>query len=202
MTFFGQPLTILEAIAAITGLGSVVLAALMHVLNWPVGIVSVVCYFVVFWDAKLYADAFLQAMFAGLCFWGWFTWSPGRVSPDAVPVSKPVLNITKLDTLGAVILTPLVLLGIGLILQNGTDSPVPWLDALIVSLSLLATFLQARWRIECWFVWMAVDVVAIPVYWMRALPLTAVLYAIFLCICIRGWRTWNTVRHDVGLNLV
>lgn len=191
----------LEAIASITGLVSVVLAARMHVLNWPIGIVSVVCYFVLFWDAKLYADAILQALFAVLCFWGWFAWSPGRISPGAVPFSKPVSNMTRADALGTAVLTPLVLLGIGFILQNGTDSPVPWFDALIVSLSLLATALQARWRIECWFVWMAVDIVATPVYWTRALPLTAVLYAIFACICVRGWFAWNAVRRNLELNL-
>ena len=200
MNFLGQPLTILEAIASISGLVSVILAARMHVLNWPIGIVSVVCYFVLFWGAKLYADAILQALFAGLCCWGWLAWSHGRASHGAAPVSKPVSSMTKADTLGATLLTPLALLGIGLILQNGTDSPVPWLDALIVSLSLLATVLQARWRIECWFVWMAVDIVATPVYWMRALPMTAVLYAIFLCICVRGWFNWNTVRHNLELN--
>ena len=200
MNFLGQPLTFLEGIASLTGLVSVVLAASMHVLNWPIGIVSVVCYFVLFWDAKLYADAVLQILFAALCVWGWLAWRPERVPLDKAPPSRPVSGMGRNEILLAVLLTPLALLGIGFVLKSGTDSPVPWLDALIVSLSLLATILQARWRIECWFVWIAVDVVAIPVYWMRALPLTAVLYAIFLCLCARGWFTWRKVRNNSRLS--
>jgi len=39
--------------------------------------------------------------------------------------------------------------------------------------------------------WIAVDIISIPVYWSRGLPLTAILYVLFLLICLRGLVAWR-----------
>ncbi|MDB5850818.1 MAG: hypothetical protein JWP29_4570, partial [Rhodoferax sp.] len=79
-----------------------------------------------------------------------------------------------------------------------TDSPVPVADTTILVMSLLATAAQALRRLESWWIWIAVDLVSIPLYWQRGLPLTALLFGLFLLLCIAGQREWAQRWRDQG----
>ena len=67
----------------------------------------------------------------------------------------------------------------------------PFWDALTTVISLGALALQAGKRIDNWLWWIAADLVYVPLYLWRGLPLTALLYAIFLAMCLVGWRQWR-----------
>jgi nicotinamide mononucleotide transporter len=46
-------------------------------------------------------------------------------------------------------------------------------DAITTALSLAAMWMQARKHVENWLVWLAADVISIPLYALNGLPLTA-----------------------------
>jgi NadR type nicotinamide-nucleotide adenylyltransferase len=54
--------------------------------------------------------------------------------------------------------------------------------------------MQARKQIENWLVWIAADVIYIPLYFVKGLPLTGVLYSVFALMCVKGWRDWARAR--------
>jgi nicotinamide mononucleotide transporter len=68
----------------------------------------------------------------------------------------------------------------------------PGWDALTTSMSLGAQLLLNLKRLETWYVWIAVDVIYVPLYFSRDLNLTALVYIVFLALCIQGWRQWRT----------
>ena len=190
MSIFGQPTSMLEIVAFISGLLSVWLTARMHVLNWPLGIVSVLCYLVLFLGAKLYADAALQVVYSLLGVYGWILWSRAmRAEHDLSRLTVVAMPLRW--WLVGVALTSMATILFALILARYTDSPVPWLDSLLTAASLLATWGQAKRDRISWWVWIAVDCIAVPLYWSRQLPLTSVLYLIFLVICFFGLRSWS-----------
>src|SRR5205085_7614238 len=78
-----------------------------------------------------------------------------------------------------------------LALRNWTDSPVPIADTTLLVLSVLATWWQVLRRLECWVMWIVVDLISIPLHLQPGLPLTAVLYVVFLLICIAGFIDWR-----------
>jgi nicotinamide mononucleotide transporter len=47
-----------------------------------------------------------------------------------------------------------------------------------------------RKQLENWLGWIVVDAIYIPLYASKGLYLTAILYAIFLCMAFIGWRQW------------
>ena len=55
-----------------------------------------------------------------------------------------------------------------------------------------------RKRFENWWFWIAADVICIPLYVSRQLPLTAVLYAVFLAMCLVGVREWGRAVWKKG----
>jgi nicotinamide mononucleotide transporter len=71
------------------------------------------------------------------------------------------------------------------------NGAAPFWDSMTTILSLAAQYLLCRKRLENWLFWIAADVVYVPLYTSRHLPLTAGLYAVFLLMCIIGVREWS-----------
>ena len=82
-------------------------------------------------------------------------------------------------------------LGLGWYLAHHTDSPVPYLDALLTSGSLVAQWMMTRKLLENWAIWIALDIVYVPTFIARGLPITAVQYAVFLVLALMGWFSWK-----------
>ena len=79
-----------------------------------------------------------------------------------------------------------------------SPSVLPWWDAFILVFSLIAQWLQARKKLECWPGWLLVNTVAIGVYWAKDLRLTTGLYVIFWVMALWGWREWRRTLPKQG----
>jgi nicotinamide mononucleotide transporter len=194
MNFSHQSLSNLEIVGFLTGLASVWLSRQMSVSNWPVGLVSVACFAVLFLNAKLYADALLQFAFGIVGLYGWWRWThdasrTGVPRPCRMSVWQRTVSFTIAGVLTVAVAYPLA---------RFTDSPLPYPDAAIFSFSMVAIWAQAKRFVENWLIWIAVDVVSIPVYWSRQLPLTALLYAIFMILCVFGLLAWKRAESESG----
>src|SRR6185503_528973 len=77
-TVFGYPLSYVELFGTILYLWSVWLISQRRVLTWPVGIVSVLLYITLFYQIRLYSDAFEQVYYLGASAYGWWYWSRSR----------------------------------------------------------------------------------------------------------------------------
>jgi nicotinamide mononucleotide transporter len=187
LTLLGVPLTWLELCGDLAGIASVWLLARKNIWNWPVGIVNTVLFFFLFARAKLYGDAGLQVVFTGLGIWGWWTWSRAAARSKEAPVRRTTSREWWL--LGAA--TAAGWTATAIFLARRTDSPVPIWDAGVLVLSLVATYGQARKLLESWWVWIAVDVISVPLYIHRKLYPTALLYGLFMALCVAGLRAWT-----------
>jgi nicotinamide mononucleotide transporter len=182
------PITWAELWGDVTGLLCVWLVARQHLWNWPIGILNNAFFFILFWWSKLYGDAVLQLAFAAIGFYGWWNWVWGK---GVVAGALPVRRTTALEWLVLAGTTCLTTVIVTWWLAHHTDSPVPLWDSSVLTLSLAATYGQAKKLLESWWLWILVDVLSIPLYVVRGLYPTAVLYALFLALCIVGLRAWQ-----------
>lgn len=182
----GAPASLAEVLGAITGLLCVWLLARQKIWTWPIGIVNNVLFVLVFWRARLYADATLQVIFAAMAAYGWWNWA-GRHDAPTLPVRRG----TRREWLTIAIGAALAEIALATFLARASDSPAPVSDAAILVLSLAATYGQARKILGSWWIWIAVDVISVPVYLGRQLYPTALVYACFLVLCVLGLRAWQ-----------
>ncbi|MFF2778809.1 nicotinamide riboside transporter PnuC [Streptomyces sp. NPDC058052] len=188
-TLLDTPVSWTEVLGFGSGALCVWLVARQHLANWPVGIANNLFFVLLFTQAGLYADAGLQIVFIVLAAYGWWTWTHGGGpgSAEALPVRRTSRTewtwLLAAGTVGTCALT--------LLLDRATDSTVPFWDALTTGLSLMATYGQCRKRLESWWLWIAADVVYVPLYAYKGLYLTSLLYVGFLTLCVLGLRGWS-----------
>lgn len=177
----------LEMIAVALGVANIALLIRRSIWNYPVGIAMVLLYFEIFREARLYSDMGLQLFFVVVNIWGWWAWA--RVGGLGGPVAVTRMRVHErwMWLAGVAAATA----GWGWMIMRFTDAAAPWWDAAVAMGSVAAQILLAQRRIENWLVWIAVDTLAIGLYWSRGLQLTAGLYALFLVMCILGWFEWQ-----------
>ncbi|MFG2982655.1 nicotinamide riboside transporter PnuC [Streptomyces sp. NPDC048258] len=178
-----------EVLGFATGALCVWLVARQHIANWPIGIANNIFFIVLFARAGLYADAGLQIVFIALAAYGWWSWTHGGGPGTAEAL--PVRRTTRTEWAWLAAAGAVGVLGLTLLLGEVTDSTVPFWDALTTGLSLAATYGQCRKLVESWWLWIAADLVYIPLYAYKELYLTSVLYVGFLGLCVVGLLGWR-----------
>jgi len=184
----------LEIIGTVLGVIGVWLMIRQNVWGWPVGLVQVTLSAWLFFEAKLYSDTILQVFFFFIQVYGWWHWlSADRNDRDAttVPPSLPVTRLPGSAIACWVAIGALGTAGWGEFMRRATDAALPHWDAFILVFSLIAQWWQAQKRLECWAGWMAVNIVAVGVYWAKDLRLYAALYAVFFGMAVAGHVAWR-----------
>ena len=176
-----------EVLAVITGIISVYLSTRENIWSWPTALVNVALYFVVFFEAKLYADMGLQAVYFVLSLYGWYEWLYGGENRTELRVSRtPRALGVRLLLIGLVCAATL-----GTLLARFTDAALPYVDSATTSTSLVAQWMMTRKILENWAVWAVVDVVYVGMFLFKRLYLTAGLYSVFLVLAIMGYVQWR-----------
>lgn len=179
----------LEICATVFGLLCVWLAVRQNIWTWPTGLVQVLLFIVIFHQVKLYSDLILHVFYVGMQIYGWWFWLRGgnNHAEARIAVQRPVVRVGWL----AATVVGTALWGHGM--ATWTDASVPYGDAFTTVASLCAQWMLARKRLEAWFYWIAVDVVAIGIYFHKGLYVTTGLYAVFLGLAIWGLVRWHRI---------
>ena len=182
----------LELIATLAGLANITLIIRRSVWNYPFALVMVTIYAFIFYDAKLYSDAALQAFFLVINIYGWRSWSANIAAAGALKVER--LNPSGwLIWLGG---SAVALLIWGALMHRFTDASYPWWDGSIAMLSIAAQVLMARRYMENWHWWIAVNLISVPLYLIKGLQLTAGLYVVFLVMAGLGLIEWRRAERQ------
>lgn len=189
-TAWGADFTWVELVAFVLALWMVACNMRVHVLGWPLAIVSSALYALLFLDGRLFGEAALQLFFMAMAGWGWWQWRRGRDASGTLLVVRALPAragwTLALACAGAYPLLVAVLRRIG--------DASPLLDALPTLGSVAGQFLLGRKYIENWPVWLAVNLVSVGLFASRGLWLTVILYAIFALLSVAGWRAWSALR--------
>jgi nicotinamide mononucleotide transporter len=191
ISLFGLSISAFELVAFVLAVLTVLLNIRQNHWAWLFAIVSSAAYGVVFFNAKLYGDMGLQAVFIVVSVWGWYSWLRGGSGHQP-------LHVTRLDRAGWFGCALGWAAGFALLaalLKHFTDTDVPHADGFLTAGSLLGQLLLSRKKVENWHVWIAVDVLYVGLYLYKGLVPTAILYAVFVVMAAIGLRAWRRVEQ-------
>jgi nicotinamide mononucleotide transporter len=185
--------TPLELAANVMTAICIFLAGRNSVHTWWTGIVGSILFFVLFKQAQLYADATLQIFFLVTGIFGWMHWkSIGDKWVKSIPVTVASSMYIKIAVGSAVVVAILY----GYMLHTLTDAYAPWIDSLVLTLSVVGQVLLMRKKIQTWPIWLLVNTLSVPLFWSRELYLTSILYGFFWINAIVSWRVWYNLMKD------
>ena len=179
--------SVIEMVASISGFICVLLLIRRSIWNFAFGFVQVTLFVWVFYQAKLYSDTALHVVFMGLQIYGWWNWKHHQ-DLQATPIIEK--GSAKLMSLWLAI-SAIGTVSLGYFMDNNTDASFAYADAFTSVTSLLAMWLMTRRQIFNWVLWIVIDIVAIGVYFQKALYPTTILYCVFLVLAVIGLHSWN-----------
>ncbi|MGM7667212.1 nicotinamide riboside transporter PnuC [Microbacterium sp. A93] len=201
----GGGLLMREVFGNIFGLASALGGMRRKVWAWPVGIIGNLILLTVFLSslfggadtATLLGQAGRQVMFIAVSVYGWVQWrrakaerQTGRedgggddtaIAPQWAGLPARI-GIVATMVIGTVALTPLFA-------ALGSYEPV-WADAWTFVGSLVATYGMARGWVEFWLVWVAVDVVGVPLLFDAGYYASAFMYMFYGVFTLVGFFVW------------
>jgi nicotinamide mononucleotide transporter len=180
-------MSLTEILGFITGAVNVWLLARQNIWNWPVGLANNALYVAVFLGSGLYGDGGLQLVYIALGIYGWWIWA----HPSRTNTTLAVARTPRATWMWLIPATAVAAIGLEIFLRRFTDSTVPAWDGLTTALSLAATYGQCKKYLESWWIWVAADLIYIPLYLYKNLWLTSGLYLAFLLLCVVGLREWR-----------
>lgn len=185
--------TPLELLSFVLSIATVLLNIRRNHWAWLFAIVSSAAYGLVFFNARLYGDAGLQAVFIAASVWGWQLWLRGAGNRPLV-----VTRLRRAGWAWALAGWALGFVLLAAFLGRYTDTDVPYMDGFLTAGSLLGQVLLARKKVENWHAWIAVDVLYVGLYLYKGLHLTALLYALFVALAVVGLRAWRAAADDAA----
>jgi nicotinamide mononucleotide transporter len=172
----------LEALAVLSGLVYVVLAVPRSRWCWVAGGLSSLIYVWLCARARLPMQSLLQAWYVGVAVYGFLRWSR--------EVTTRVSVLSWRGHVAGIAASLLTAAAIARFLAGETQAASPYMDASTTVLSLFASWLTARAKLENWLYWIVVDAVLAWLYAAQGLVFTAFLFLVYLVIAAAGFIEW------------
>ena len=192
-----------DLLGNLLGLATVALALRRSLWSWPVQITGAILLFGADMAVHLGGTAARQIAVVALAAYGWARWNQARTGADADTDSGAdgrgadggAGRVTVRWAGGAerAVLLGFLAAGTGAFawLLSATHSswnPLP--DAYIFVGTLAAMLAQSRGWVEFWLVWIAVDVVGVPLAFTSGLPVSGFTYVVYFALVLAGLRRW------------
>jgi nicotinamide mononucleotide transporter len=196
---WGYQMSWIELVATLFGLLAVWLSAKEHIANWGFGLINVALSFMVFYQSALYSDMILQIYFFATGVYGWWMWT--RVTDT----QESLVKITFLTRPQQIALGASVVVGTLLLAQVIMRLPVwlpqhfpepasfPYVDTLIMVMSIFGNYFLTIKKIEAWILWVLVDITAPVVYFKKGMLLFTFEFLVFLAIATFALINWYKI---------
>jgi len=190
----GYQFNLYEFLGTWTGLVCVWLSRTENILCWPWGIASSAILGFFFMQVGLPGQQWLNwAYFVLIQIWAWPHWAFGGKELEELPISRMAIAERSV----ALFIVVLGTVGVySLIDFFAPGSLYPWMDALVVSASVVAQYLLGRKKVESWILWLGpVNMLSIILFFLAGAYTLTALYVAFFIHAVFALKEWEGIIH-------
>lgn len=182
-------LIVLEAIAFLFGIASVIYAKRENILVYPTGLVATVITVYIFLHDELMGDMMMNFYYSVMSIYGWWNWSRKKDDKYVVPISRTNFKEKRIGLamfLITMIVTYAVYKGYGTIITLSN-----YIDIFTSGMFFTAMWFMANKKLEHWTLWIIADIITVPLYAYRGWGMFSLQYLIFTILAIQGYIAWK-----------
>lgn len=154
--------SLMGIISATTGVACVVCTGKGKLSAYIFGLINCVLYAIISYQSKLYGETILNAIYyAPMQFYGFYVWSKNMNTETHEVNKKHMTNRSRLLLLSSVVVGTIAF---GYVLKSFGDA-MPFVDSFTTVSSVIAMIISIKMFTEQWWIWIAVDVFSIYMWW-------------------------------------
>lgn len=191
---------ILEFIAFICGIWSVVLAKKENILVYPIGLIATIITVYLLFIAGYLGDMLINGYFSIMSIYGWYQWSKKDKDDKHIPITRTTVNEKIIGTI-LFFITLFVVYGVYILFEYKINWD-NYVDIFTSGLFFTGMWFMANKKIENWTLWIVADAIATPLYAYRGLGMLALQYLIFTFLAIAAYLEWHKIlkkENETGI---
>lgn len=191
-------------ISSITGVACVVLTGKGKLSAYLFGLINCVLYSIISYKALLYGETMLNALYyIPMQFVGFYVWNK-HINPETNEVKKKRMNASNFSVLVLAIAAATFLYGIFL---RYLGDAMPFVDSFTTVASVAAMIVSVKMYAEQWWIWVAVDVLSIYMWWNDFMSgsdniATLLMWAVYLVNAIIMLVKWENESKENKMECV
>ena len=180
---------VLEIVAILFGLVSVLFAKKNNILVYPTGIISTILFVYLLNKWGLVGDMLINGYYTTMSIYGWYNWTRKKKNQPEFPISKMTIK----EYYQGIVIFILTLLFVVFVYKY-FDKFTNWaayVDTFTTGIFFVGMWLMAKRKIENWIFWIIGDLVSIPLYFYKGYTFTSLQYVLFTIIAIYAYLEWK-----------
>ena len=182
-------LVVLEAIAFVFGIASVIYAKKENILVYPTGLIATIITVYIFLHDELMGDMMMNFYYSVMSIYGWWNWSRKKDDKYVVPISR---TNTKEKLIGFAMFVLTMIVTYSVYKGYGTEiNSSNYIDIFTSGVFFTAMWFMANKKLENWTLWIFADIITVPLYAYRGWGMLSLQYLIFTVLAIQGYIAWK-----------
>ena len=184
--------TLPEYIAVFFGIASVWYSRKENILVYPVGLVSTTIYVWLSFKQHLLGEAAVNLYYTVMSIYGWWLWARKDKQHHLV-LHISYSNRKWIIYQSSFFATCYLALYISLLYLKKDFAPgaIPWADSFAAATAFTGMWLMTKKKIESWYWWIATNIAAAPLYFVKQYVFTSVFYVLLLIMTFFGLAEWK-----------
>ena len=186
-----------EVFALVTGILFLIFEIKQKNWMWIICIFSSSVAAYVFFTERLYAQMALNLYYLVTAFWGIWTWAKDarklKASVSSSDKAAPTVHLTRLTSKVVLISVISFLVAAPIVwrILVWLNDANPIMDAIVFTISIIATIWLIKSYLQQWIAWMVGDIVLTAMCIVQGMPVMAALYTFYTLSAIYGYFHWK-----------
>ncbi|MFT7283763.1 MAG: nicotinamide mononucleotide transporter [Nonlabens sp.] len=186
---YSVPHIVLESLAIIASVVSVLYSKNNNVLVFPYGIISTGVFVYLLNEWNLVGDMIINMYYFIMSIYGWYIWTRSYENRGVTPISRTTSKEWMKSS--AIFISSGIFVYFIYWKFDRFENWVSYLDILTTSIAFAGMWLMALRKIEYWLVLLVANIISVPLYLYKGYGLTALLFIFLSIIACLGYQEWK-----------